>query len=68
MYVLREDMAAPTIIDARPLLRVCDQAQSLMDEVASWLSGDESYDSATLSCNLAGAAMDLRNAMREAAE
>lgn len=66
MLILREDMAAPTIIDARPLLRLCDEVQVLLDEAADWLMGDESYDRDVISDSLTKSAVDLREAIRGA--
>ncbi len=47
------------------LREVADNAQSLLDEAASWLSGDESYDAAKIAEQLAGMATDLRDALRD---
>jgi len=57
---------AVTIINASPLLKTCDEAQDLCDQVASWLSGGESYDPEFLAENLTQIAMDLRQSMQEA--
>jgi hypothetical protein len=50
--------------DARTnLLALCDAAQSVCDEAADWISGDESYDPEVVASSLRKMANDVRAAL-----